>query len=116
MVRALPDSSLDDDDDMQWEAADADYAGGAGAAAAAADGGGYFAAREPLDLAGSPPLSWEDRHELQGAGPCLGGCGGPPCGLRTGVGGQARAPAGLPRSPQAAGRRFRLKSCFMMPL
>ncbi len=86
MVRALPDSSLDDDDDMQWEAADADYAGGAGglasgasAAAAAAEGGGYFAVREPLDLAGSPPLSWEDRHELQGAGPCQGQCEGSPC-------------------------------------
>ena len=76
VVRALPVSSLDDDDDMQWEAAEADYAGGAANGSGQEYGNG--AAGKPLggghpeglhDLAGSPPSFWEDRHELQGAQP-----------------------------------------------
>ena len=69
MVRALPVSSLDDDDDMQWEAAEADYAGGAADGSGQEYGNGAAGGHpEGLrDLAGSPPTSWEDRHELQGA-------------------------------------------------
>ena len=74
MVRALPVSSLDDDDDMQWEAAEADYVGDAadGSGRDYGDGtaAGFLSGGDPeglQGLAGSPPTSWEDRHELQGA-------------------------------------------------
>lgn len=70
VVRALPVSSLDDDDDMQWEAAEADYAGGTADGSGQGYGNGAASGEHPeglRDLAGSPPSSWEDRHELQGA-------------------------------------------------
>lgn len=76
VVRALPASSLDDDDDMQWEAAE--YGGNSGAdtvqhdaasASAGAGPSGGYAAGEAFP--GSPPTSWEDRLELHGALRCL---------------------------------------------
>ncbi|KAK9832575.1 hypothetical protein WJX81_000047 [Elliptochloris bilobata] len=76
VVRALPASSLDEDDDMQWEAADAlgDAADHSGLDYGAADAAGPHDGRGPEDLepgaaAGSPPSSWEDRHELYGSPP-----------------------------------------------
>ena len=75
VVRALPASSLDDDDDMQWEAADYGGDSGAGtvqhdaASAPAGAGPGGYAAGEAFP--GSPPASWEDRPELHGALRCL---------------------------------------------